>query len=374
MVATERLKVGVIGCGGIAQMMHLPHLRELADRYEVVGLADVNPAVLTAVGDYFGIARQYTDYRELLEAGVEAVLILTSGSHAAMAIEAARAGKHLFVEKPLCYTLRELDQIATAVQASGTRLMVGYMKRYDPAYRYAQRLVRELADLRYARVTVLHPASELYYQHHVFHPPAPAGPVPTRQLGDRLIASVISGPERELIEEILGPGAPAIQRAALGLMLGSLCHDVNALRGLLGEPDSVSYTEVWSDGKCFTSTWRYASGVRASLTWTYLSDLRDYNEEIACFADAARVRLIFPSPFLRNYATRVVVQGSEPLPDRPESASWEKNVVVSYHEAFKEELLHFYDCVVNDRSPLTDLADSRADLALIHQMARIAVW
>jgi predicted dehydrogenase len=360
----------VIGCGGIAQMMHLPHLRELGDRFQVVGLADVNEKVLNAVGDYYGISRRYTDYRELIAANVDAVMILTSGSHAAPAAAAARAGRHVFVEKPLCYTNRELDEISQAVQAGGVRLMVGYMKRYDPAYRYGQRLVQDLSNLRYVRVTVLHPASELYYQHHVFHPPAPSGPVPTTELGQRMISFFTSGPESKLLDEVLGAGASPIKRTTLGLLLGSLCHDVNALRGLIGEPESVAHTEAWNQGLCFSSTWRYANGPRATLTWTYLSDLRHYDEEIACYADAARVRIVFPSPFLRNYPTRVFVEGSDPLPDRPESAAWEKEVTVSYHESFKEELYHFYDCVVNGHNPITDVADSRADLALIHQMAR----
>lgn len=372
MSTSQRLKVGVIGCGGIAQMMHLPHLRELHDRFEVVGLADVNSIVLDAVGDYYGIARRFTDYRALLATDIDAVMILTSGSHAGPVIAAARAGKHIFAEKPLCYTSRELEEITEAVRTSGVCLMVGYMKRYDPAYRYAQRLVKDLANLRYIRVTVLHPASELYYQHHVFHPPLPAGPVSTSELGQRMIAFFASGPEASLIEEVLGPDAPPIQRTALSLMLGSLCHDVNALRGLIGEQLDVAHVEVWNQGLGMSAMLRCAQDVRATLTWTYLSDLRHYEEEIACYADAARVRIVFPSPFLRNYPTRVFVEGSEPLPDRPESAAWEKEVTVSYHEAFKEELLHFHDCVVHGRTPITDLTDSRGDLTLIHAMARAA--
>ncbi len=372
MAAIKRLKVGVIGCGGIAQMMHLPHLRELEDRYEVAGLVDVDRARLHAVADYYGVSRRLTSYEDLLDLDLDAVLVLTGGSHAAMAVAAARAGKHVFVEKPLCYTAREIDEIAAAVEAGGVRLMVGYMKRYDPAYRYGQRLVRDLEDLRYVRVTVLHPASELYFQHHVFHPPAPDGPVPTRELGHRMIAAMASGPEEALIREVLGPDASRERCSALGIMLGSLCHDVNALRGLIGDPEAVAHTEIWNQGLGVSSTLRYASGARASLTWTYLSDLRDYDEEIACYADATRVRIVFPSPFLRNYPTRVFVEGSEKLSDRPESASWEKNVTVSYREAFKEELLHFHECVVEGRQPVTDLADSRADILLIHRIARAA--
>lgn len=370
MTAIRRLRLGVIGCGGIAQMMHLPHLRELSDRFEVVALADVNSKTLNAVGDYYGITSRYLDYRELLGLDLDGVMILTGGTHAEVAIAAAQTGKHIFVEKPLCYTLREADAIEEAVRAGGVTLMIGYMKRYDPAYRYAQRLLREMENPRFVRITILHPASELYYQHHAFHPPLPAEPVQTSSMGPHMARTVASGPQAALLEEVLGPNAPVIQRVALGLMLGSLCHDVNALRGLFGQPDAVSHTELWDEGMCMSSTVRYASDLRAQLTWTYLPHLRDYNEEIACFGDAQRVKIVFPSPFLRNLPTEVRIQGSEALPDRPESASWEKKILVSYHEAFKEELLHFHDCVVNGTPPTTNLADSRADLELIHALAR----
>ena len=370
MASMKKIRIGVIGCGGISQMMHLPHLREMNDRFEVLGLSDVNQTTLNAVGDYYGIGPRFPDYRDLLATDIEAVMILTGGSHTGPSIDAARARKHIFVEKPLCYTLTEADAIGRAVDATGVTLQVGYMKRHDPAFRYAARAVAELGEPRYARVTVLHPASELYYQHHVFHPPLPSGPVATRATGKKMVEFFTSGQNAALVEEIIGSNAPPMQRVALGLMLGSLCHDVNALRGLLGEPASVSHTDIWNDGLAFSSMLRYPNGLRASLTWTYLAEMRDYNEEIAIFGDASRVRIVFPSPFLRNYATEVFVQGSDALPDRPESASWEKRVTVSYHEAFKEELVHFYQCVVEGKSPITNLADSRSDLVLIHKMAR----
>src|SRR5207247_234525 len=71
---------------------------------------------------------------------VDAVLVLTAGSHAEPAIAAARAGKHVFVEKPMCYTAREADEMIAAATASGVTLMVGYMKAYDPTYLTARDL------------------------------------------------------------------------------------------------------------------------------------------------------------------------------------------------------------------------------------------
>ncbi|MGH2606092.1 MAG: Gfo/Idh/MocA family oxidoreductase, partial [Anaerolineales bacterium] len=81
-----RLKVGVIGCGAIAQIMHLPHLRRLAERYQIGALCDASPRVLQAVGDRYHIERRHTAYQDLLKEQIDAVLILTPGSHAAPAM------------------------------------------------------------------------------------------------------------------------------------------------------------------------------------------------------------------------------------------------------------------------------------------------
>src|SRR5713101_4617169 len=104
-----RIKIGVVGCGLIAQMMHLPHLRELADAYEVVALCDVSPATLKHVADHYDVRRRYTDYRDLLKDEVEAIAVLSADSHGQVIVDALRAGKHVFTEKPMCYTLGEPD-------------------------------------------------------------------------------------------------------------------------------------------------------------------------------------------------------------------------------------------------------------------------
>ncbi len=63
-----------------------------------------------------------------------AVLVLTSGSHAPIAEAAARAGLHVFVEKPMCFSAAEGQAMVAAAAHAGVTLMVGYPKRYDPGY------------------------------------------------------------------------------------------------------------------------------------------------------------------------------------------------------------------------------------------------
>ena len=87
---TQRLKVGVVGAGIIAQVMHLHYLRELADHFEVVALCDIAPENAEANAASYSIPKVFTDWREMLREPIDAVLILTSGSHAPIAVEAAR--------------------------------------------------------------------------------------------------------------------------------------------------------------------------------------------------------------------------------------------------------------------------------------------
>src|SRR2546427_10526546 len=98
-----RIKIGVIGCGLISQMMHLPHLRELTDSYEVVALCDVSPATLQYAADRYDIRRRHSDYRDVLKENVDAIAVLSADSHGQIIVDALRAGKHVFTEKPMCY-------------------------------------------------------------------------------------------------------------------------------------------------------------------------------------------------------------------------------------------------------------------------------
>ena len=68
MFNSKRLRVGVIGCGGIAQMMHLPNLQSLPNLFEIAAISDLSPGVLAAMGQLYGVpeAHRFTAYRELL--------------------------------------------------------------------------------------------------------------------------------------------------------------------------------------------------------------------------------------------------------------------------------------------------------------------
>src|SRR5438067_4236010 len=114
----SRLRIGVVGCGLVAQVMHLHYLNELRDRFEVAALCDLAPEALDHAGARFPAARRLSDWRDLVAEPLDAVLLLTPGSHAPVAIAAAEAGLHVFTEKPMCFSVDEgHEMIAAAEQA-----------------------------------------------------------------------------------------------------------------------------------------------------------------------------------------------------------------------------------------------------------------
>src|SRR5437868_2983747 len=161
-----RLRVGVIGCGLIAQVMHLNYLRELSDRFEIAAVCDLSEVVRAACAREYGVPEQYGSWQELLKRPLDAVLVLTSGSHAPIAIAAAKAGLHVLVEKPMCFSVAEGRSMIDAADAAGTALMVGYNKRYDPAYIRLLDEMRTLRDLRLVRITTLESPIAPYVEHY----------------------------------------------------------------------------------------------------------------------------------------------------------------------------------------------------------------
>jgi predicted dehydrogenase len=367
---TRRLRVGVLGCGAVAQIMHLPHLRELDDLYELAALADVSAETLELVADHYGVPHRARTLDDLLALDLDAVFILTPGSHGDACVAAARAKRHVFVEKPLCFTFRECDEIAAAVDRAGTVLQVGYMKRYDPAYLRGRALLSGVQDLRYVQITTIHPASELFWEHQPIrrrrgdsptHPYA-APPYPPLALEP----AALHEPDATLMRETLGGEASPAQLGAFNVMLSSLCHDVNALRGLVGQPDRVVSCEVWQRGGCVNTVLAYPDDLRCSYSFVYLPNLRDYREELAFYGGNERVRVVFPSPFLRNMPTELFHQFPR------DGAAAETRFVVSYEEAFKEELRAFHRNVETGSRPETDVEDFRGDLEILAAMAKAA--
>ena len=127
----KRVKIGVIGCGRIAQVQHLPFLTELAEEFEISIVCDVSPSLAEYVAGWFHVPRYVTDYRDVLDSDVDCVLLCHADPKTEVAVASLKAGKHVFVEKPLCLSRDKLRAIETAAEASQGILMVGFVFAWD---------------------------------------------------------------------------------------------------------------------------------------------------------------------------------------------------------------------------------------------------
>jgi predicted dehydrogenase len=357
----HRLKIGVIGCGAIAQIQHLPHLRELDDQFEIGGLADLSAELLAAVGADYNVPRErrFLDYRELVQSDIDAVIVCPSGSHAAPAIAAADAGKHILVEKPMCTTVREAEGMVEAADRAGVVLMVAYMKRHEPAYRFAQQKVAEMSDVRFIQVNHLHPDNDLH-----------TAEFKVRRFND-IGADVRGRWQREqqtLIAEALdypdGDSVPAAIAHAYNLILGSMIHDLGNLHGLFGPPHRVLSSEIWLDGRAVSTVLDYGDGRRAVASWVDLPDLWEFKETLEVYGSRERVLVSFPTGFARGLPSYVTLHGmdSDRTPWRREY-SWHDN-------PFKLELQHFGECIRTGQSPRTPGREAIADIQLVADIVK----
>ncbi|CAA9547619.1 MAG: Myo-inositol 2-dehydrogenase [uncultured Thermomicrobiales bacterium] len=139
----ERLRVGLIGAGRIGK----GHARTLAAMPEVdlVAVADVNAESARAVAGEVGVGRWTTDPTETIaDPAIDAVVIASStDTHAALIVAAAKAGTHVFCEKPVALDLETTDVALAAVAAAGVGFQIGFQRRFDPAYAKAKALIAD---------------------------------------------------------------------------------------------------------------------------------------------------------------------------------------------------------------------------------------
>ena len=151
----KKLRVGVVGCGGIANAKHLPAMKKNGN-FEIVAFCDLIEEKALKAKEEYGTedALVCTDYKEVLKQDVEAVYVLTPNSaHAPISIAALDAGKHVMCEKPMAKTYAEAKAMVEAAERSGKILTIGYQSRYRADSAYLKRACEngDLGEIYYAK-------------------------------------------------------------------------------------------------------------------------------------------------------------------------------------------------------------------------------
>ncbi|HIZ19401.1 MAG TPA: Gfo/Idh/MocA family oxidoreductase [Firmicutes bacterium] len=139
-----KLSVALIGAGR-AGMIHARNFRAGVPDARLTAVADPAPGAAEAAGKELEIDRCVTDYHELLEdASLDAVIIVTPTKyHCEIAVDAAKAGKHILCEKPMAMTVEECNEMDRAARENGVKLQLAFMRRFDASFVKAKRLIEE---------------------------------------------------------------------------------------------------------------------------------------------------------------------------------------------------------------------------------------
>jgi myo-inositol 2-dehydrogenase/D-chiro-inositol 1-dehydrogenase len=138
----DRVRIGLVGTGRIGRL-HTRTLAQLVPDAEVVAVADFNRDAAESVASEFGIDTVTEDFDDILaDDSIDAVVIASStDTHAPFIIDAAKAGKHIFCEKPIAADLAQIDAALDAVRQAGVKLMIGFNRRFDPNYARVQQAI-----------------------------------------------------------------------------------------------------------------------------------------------------------------------------------------------------------------------------------------
>jgi len=151
------LKIGIIGCGGIAKGKHLPALAKQRHKAEMTAFCDIELDRAELAAKEYGTeeAKVYTDYKELLkDPSIDVVHVLTPNStHAVITVAALEAGKHVMCEKPMAMNTAEAQQMLDAAKRTGKKLTIGYQNRFraDSRALYAACEQGDLGEVYFAK-------------------------------------------------------------------------------------------------------------------------------------------------------------------------------------------------------------------------------
>lgn len=345
-----KIRLGYIGCGFMAQRVHIPNFSSLPN-CELVALAELRPELGRRVKSRFGIARLYRDHQELLaDSSIEAVAISAAYSvQGEIARDALEAGKDVFMEKPMAVSVSQADSILAAAARSKKRLMIGYMKRYD----VGNELVK-------AKIDAFRSSGELgaitYARNHGYGGNWTAGlDNPFDTTDEPMPEAPPAGPDW-LPDEFLPPYIAYLQQ---------FTHNVNLLRYLLDADDNITVRAVDLDDDGYTGVVVLdVAGTRSVLETGKISHFR-WDEHTQIYFRDGWVKTWAPPLLLRQVPAEVEVYraGDDQTFSRPIP---QPNWTWSY----MREAEHFIHCLQTNEPIRSSGEDTRTDVRVFEDIYR----
>ena len=320
MNSSSKIRVGVIGAGRIGRL-HIEHLAQRIPEAELIAICSLNPSGAESLAEQFNVPKVMTDYKTLLaDPQIDAVLVTSStDTHVEISQAAAKAGKHIFCEKPIAFDLEQIDETLAIVEAAGVKFQVGFNRRFDASFKRVREAVAsgEIGEPHIIRITSRDPA------------PPP-------------------------IEYVKVSG---------GIFLDMTIHDFDMARYLIADEVVEVYAaggvrvdpKIGEAGDIDTTviTLRFQNGVIGTID-NSREAVYGYDQRVEVFGSKGMVTAANPP---RDTVTFSGSEGSR-------AASPPYFFVERYQPAFLAELQAFFTCIQDDTLPAVTGADGRAPVVM----------
>jgi predicted dehydrogenase len=325
----KRVNIAIIGCGAVAERYHLPALQRVP-QLKVRALVDTDNDRLLKIEKKFGLeALTTTDYHEPLDRDdIDAVLILTPPHlHAQITIDAIKAKKDVFCEKPFVLTLDDALKILEILRVSNVKLMVGFNFRFIPHFAKTKKLVEEQTIGKVLTVNT-------HFFSRVKEWPSVSGFQFRKEMGG-------------------------------GALFEMGCHHIDLLRWIIGEVKAVISAKIWKsitsmnvddNAQICLDFVNHTIG-SMNVSWS-ATDLH----RVELFGEEGMIRADLQKPYLELYleGKTIFKHGTVKIP------------VGSSLGSYELELNHFADCLLRQKEPLVGAEDGSKALKIVLDCYKLA--
>ncbi|MBM4043609.1 MAG: Gfo/Idh/MocA family oxidoreductase [Planctomycetes bacterium] len=344
----RKVKLALLGCGSMGQRVHLPSFLA-SQKCEVVALADVRMGVARQVAARYGIPKVYGSHEELVtDPEIEAVAAITLWSDTPrVATCLLRAGKHVFVEKPMALSVAEAEPMVQAAREAQRLLMIAYPLRFDAGVQRAKQLLEqcrasgELGKIIWAHAQLI--GGEWTAGFFQSAPP------------------LVESDERKPATPPQVPSfIPPDLRGKYVFFAQACAHNVNMVRMLLGDELQVSYANF--DKSVCSVVLDGGSYLAALHTGIVMPRPPWWDESMTVAFEKGWLRVEPPPRLLPNVSARVTCFRGDTQQTLVEDGppQW----------AFRREAEHFLDCVLTGKETLSPGSEALRDVALTEAIFR----
>ena len=382
MESQKKLRVGIIGAGSVAQVIHLPTLHLLQHLYTIHAICDVSANLVKRAEELYNIPKAGTDpYSTVIsDPEIDVVFNMTSDEyHEIYTIAALRAGKNVMQEKPMTLSVASAERILAAEkEAAATatkhgkhapRVFVGYQRRY--AHSFVKAFLSEVAGIdriMYARSRgLIGPNSYFIDQSGTFSAIADDLPAPD---------SAASKQRNELIDGLLAEAFPGKEitkeRYDFCRFMGYLgSHEISLMRETLGMPTSV--VGVSTNEPFYSAILNFEprpsedGGRKHRFSCTYetgIDQVPRFDSSTTVYGMNKTVSIQYDTPFVKGLPIKVRVD------EKSESGEVvTREIMSSYEDAYTAELQEMYLCFTEEGKEIkTSVEDALQDLRIYQMM------